>query len=89
MAGLNDTHPEAEQAQIEIYRKMSFDEKWRLMDELHRNARLSHAQEYRRRNPSATEEMIQDDWRMISLGPELYEEVKEAMTKRKAGEKSV
>lgn len=84
MAGLNDTHPEAEQVLREAYRKMSFEAKWRQMGAIYRTARLLHAAGVRDRNPSATQEMIDDDWRIISLGAELAQEVKEAMAKRKA-----
>jgi hypothetical protein len=78
MAGLNDTHPEAEQVLREAYRKMSFAAKWRQMGVLYRTARLLHAAGVRHRNPDATEEMIQEDWRFVALGPELVRKVKEA-----------
>jgi hypothetical protein len=82
MAGLNDTHPEAEQVLREAYRKMSFAAKWRQMDVLYHTARRLHAAGVRYRNPSATEEMIEEDWRIVALGAELAREVKEAMDKR-------
>jgi hypothetical protein len=78
MAGLNDTHPEAEQVLQEAYRKMPFESKLRQMGELYRAARLLHAAGFRYRNPDATEEMIQEEWRIISLGAELAHKVKEA-----------
>jgi hypothetical protein len=83
MAGLNDTHPEAEQVLREAYRKMSFDAKLRQMGAIYRNARLLHAAGFRYRNPSATQEMIDEDWRIIALGAERAQEVTEAMAKRK------
>jgi hypothetical protein len=82
MAGLNDTHPEAEQVLREAYRKMSFAAKLRQMGVLYRTAKILHAAGVRSRNPSATEEMIQDEWRILSLGAELYQKVKEEMSKR-------
>ncbi len=84
MAGLNDTHPEAEQVLREAYRKMTFDAKLRQMGTLYHTARLLHAAGVRYRNPEATEEMIDEDWRILALGAELAQEVKEAMAKRKA-----
>jgi hypothetical protein len=77
MAGLNDTHPEAEQVLREAYRKMSFDAKLQQMGALYHTARLLHAAGVRYRNPKATEEMIQEEWRIICLGAELAQKVKE------------
>lgn len=78
MAGLNDTHPEAEQVLREAYRKMSFDAKLRQMGALYHTARLLHAAGVRFRNPEATEEMIQEEWRIVSLGSDLAHKIKEA-----------
>ncbi|HZV05232.1 MAG TPA: hypothetical protein VE999_09135 [Gemmataceae bacterium] len=78
MAGLNDTHPEAELVLREAYRKMSFESKMRQMGDLYHTARLLHAAGFRSRNPNATEEMIQEEWRILSLGAELADKVKEA-----------
>jgi hypothetical protein len=78
MAGLNDTHPEAEQALREAYRRMPFAAKLRQMGELYRTARILHAAGVRYRNPNATEEMSQEEWRIISLGAELAQKVKES-----------
>ncbi len=78
MAGLNDTHPEAEQVLREAYRKMPFCTKLRLMGELYHTARLLHAAGVRSRNPNADEEMIREEWRILSLGEELVQKVKES-----------
>ncbi len=78
MAGLNDTHPEAEQVLREAYRKMPFAVKWRQMGALYRTARLLHAAGVRDRNPDATEEMIQEQWRIAALGAELAQQIEEA-----------
>jgi hypothetical protein len=78
MAGLNDTHPEAEQVLREAYRKMPFAAKVRQMDVLYRTARILHAAGVRSRNSAATEEMIQDERRIAMLGPELVRKVKES-----------
>lgn len=78
MAGLNDTHPEAEQVLRAAYRKMPFSAKLKQMDVLYRTGRFLHALGFRQRNPDATEEMIQDDWRLMVLGPELVQKIKES-----------
>ncbi|HTU21475.1 MAG TPA: hypothetical protein VMG10_25785 [Gemmataceae bacterium] len=78
MAGLNDTHPEAEQVLREAYRKMSFAAKWRQMGALYQTAKVLHAMGVRQRNPAATEEMIREEWRILALGAELAQTVKEA-----------
>ncbi len=77
MAGLNDTHPEAEQVLREALRKMPFAARLRQMDVIYRTARILHALGVRQRNPAATEEMIQDDWRNVALGSELVRQIKE------------
>jgi hypothetical protein len=78
MAGLNDTHPEAEQVQREAYRRMSFAAKWRQMGVLYRTARILHAAGVRYRNPNVTEELIQKEWRIAALGAELVKQIEEA-----------
>lgn len=77
MAGLNDTHPEAEQILREMYRKMPFAAKLRQMGELYHTAKVLHAMGVRQRNPYATEEMIQEEWRILSLGAKLAQKIKE------------
>lgn len=78
MAGLNDTHPEAEQVLREAYRRMPFAVKWRQMDAIYHTARRLHTAGVRSRNPSATQEMIDDDWRIANLGAELVQRIKQA-----------
>ncbi len=78
MAGLNDTSPEAEQVLREVYRKMPFAAKLRQMGVLYHTAKVLHAMGVRQRNPAATEEMIREEWRIVSLGAELAQKVKEA-----------
>jgi hypothetical protein len=78
MAGLNDTHPDAERVLREAYRRMSFAAKLRQMGQLYHTARMLHAAGVRYRNPQATEDMIQEEWRTLSLGTELAQKVKEA-----------
>ena len=76
MAGLSDTHPEAELVLREAYHKMSLATKLRQIGELYRTARDLHAAGVRYRNPLATEEMIQEEWRIVSLGEELARKVR-------------
>lgn len=78
MAGLNDTHPEAEQVLRAAYRKMPFDVKLQQMGALYQAAKVLHAMGVRQRNPAATEEMIQEEWRILSLGARLAQNIKEA-----------
>lgn len=78
MAGLNDTHPEAEHVLREAYRKMPFVAKWRQMGALYHTAKVLHAMGVRQRNPTATEERIREEWRIVSLGAELAQKIKEA-----------
>ncbi len=77
MAELNDTHPEAEMVLREAYRRMPFAVKWRQMDVIYHTARRLHAAGVRYRNPSATQEMIDEDWRITNLGPELVQRIKQ------------
>lgn len=78
MAGLNDTHPEVERVLREAYRRMPFAARVRQMDVLYRTARMLHAAGVRSRNPGATEETIQDEWRIAMLGEELVQKIKES-----------
>ena len=82
MAELSDTHPEAERVLREAYRRMSFAAKLRQMGDLYHTARLLHAAGVRYRNPKATEEMIQEEWRIICLGAELAQSIEEARRAR-------
>lgn len=78
MAGLNDTHPEAEQVLLEAYRKMPFATKWRLMNAFYHTARRLHAAGVRYGNAAASEETIDEDWRIVALGAELVRKIEEA-----------
>ncbi len=85
MAIPNDTSPEAKRVLIEACRNMSFAQKWRQMEAIYRTGRALHAAGVRHRNPSATEEDIQQDWMRVTLGPALFKEVMEAMRARQPG----
>ena len=86
MAGLSDTLPVAERELLEMYRKTSVADKARHMVSLYQTARRLHAAEVRPRNPDATEEMIQEEWRVIAPGPKLAKVVKKAMSQRNLGQ---
>lgn len=73
---INDTTPEAESVLIAIYRDMSIEDKWRRLQSLYRTGRDLHEMGYRKRHPEATPPEIVDDWMRLTLGPELYHEVR-------------
>ena len=68
MNRLTDTSPEAERVLIEVYRKMPFERKWRLLGDLFRTARILHAAGMRHRNPAVTDEEIHAAWVAQTLG---------------------
>jgi hypothetical protein len=68
MARMNDTSPEAERVLREALRKMPFAARWRQMGAIYDTAKVLHAMGVRRRNPSATEEMIREEWLRSALG---------------------
>jgi hypothetical protein len=65
---LSDTSPEAERVLIDIYRRMPFARKWKIIGETFRTARVLHAAGVRLRNPAATDGDIRDDWLRKRLG---------------------
>lgn len=78
-ARVNDTSPEAERVQITIYRNMSMEGKWRTLQSLYRTGRELHEMGYRQRHPDATPEELVDDWMRLTLGPEIYCEVRKSI----------
>jgi hypothetical protein len=68
MAGLSDTHPEAEQVLIKVFRDMPIGRKWLLIGETYSEGRALHAIGVRLRQPSATWRDIHDDWMRLQLG---------------------
>jgi hypothetical protein len=76
---ISDTSPEAERVLIEIFRKMSIDDKWRRLQSLYRTGRSLHEMGYRQRYPDATPEEIVDDWMRLTLEPEVYHEVRNSI----------
>jgi hypothetical protein len=71
----NDTSPEVEQMQLEIYRRMTPGRKWQLLDDMYRMARQLHAAGVRMENPHATEAEILTAWLRATLEESLFEEV--------------
>ncbi len=76
---ITDTSKEAERVLAEVYRKMPIAEKWRRIEDLYQTARLLHAAGVRLRNPEATDREIVLDWMRVTLEPELFQQVCEAM----------
>lgn len=76
---INDTSPEAESILIEIFRKMSMQDKWRRLQSLYRTGRDLHEMGYRQRRPDATPPEIVDDWLRLTLDPPLYQEVRNSI----------
>jgi len=68
MNRLTDTSPEAERVLIDVYRRMPFERKWRLLGDLLRTARILHAAGMRHRNPAVTDEEIHAAWLAQTLG---------------------
>jgi hypothetical protein len=62
MNRLPDTSPEAERVLIEVYRRMPFERKWRVLGDLFRTARVLHAAGMRHRNPAVSDEDIHAAW---------------------------
>jgi hypothetical protein len=71
----NDTSPEVERLQLEIYRKMTPGRRWRLMDGMYRMARQLHAAGVRMENPQATDDEVLTAWFKATLDRPLFEEV--------------
>ncbi|HEX7449308.1 MAG TPA: hypothetical protein VF306_17265 [Pirellulales bacterium] len=74
---MNDTTPEAERVMIDVYRNMSFDEKWRQIAGLYHTARLLHEAGFRQRCPDAPADELLDDWMELTIEPDLLRSVRE------------
>jgi hypothetical protein len=59
---------------IDCYRRMPAGRKWKLLGDSYRFARVLHAAGVRARNPNATEEVIQRDWALTTLGKGPWQE---------------
>ncbi|MEX2137897.1 MAG: hypothetical protein WD894_01460 [Pirellulales bacterium] len=78
----NDTSPEVEQMQVELYRHMTPSRKWELLDGLFRMARQFHAAGVRMKNPQATDEEILTEWFRATLDEHLFNEVQQYRDER-------
>lgn len=65
---LTDTSPDALRVQIECYRRMTPDTKWRILANAYRTARVLHEMGFRRRYPDAPIQAVQAEWRRLALG---------------------
>jgi hypothetical protein len=78
----DDTAPEIERMQTEIYRRMTPSRKWELLDSLYRLARELHAAGVRMNNPHATDEDVLTEWLRATLDERLFIEVQEYRNER-------
>ena len=69
MTTLTDTTPEAQRVLNECLRQMPPERKWRIMLDIYRTARALREAGFRMREPAATRQSIQADWRKMALGP--------------------
>jgi hypothetical protein len=65
---LSDTAPEAERVLIDVYRRMPFERKWKIIGDTFRTARMLHASGVRLREPGATDRDVLDAWLQERLG---------------------
>jgi hypothetical protein len=65
---MNDTSPAAERVLLEVYRRLSPEQKWLLLGDFFRDARLMHAAGYLRRHPTGSPRDIVADWIAINYG---------------------
>jgi hypothetical protein len=71
MAGISDTSPEADRVLIEVHRRMTPAQKWRLLGRMYDGARALHAAGLRMENPAITPRQITNDWIRRNLGVDL------------------
>ena len=72
---LSDTHPDVEKVQIEILRRMSSAQKFKLTNDLIMTGRALSTSCLRRRFPEAGPEEIRRRLATLTLGPELASKV--------------
>jgi hypothetical protein len=71
MAEMSDTSPEAERVLVEVFRRMTPEQKWLLLGRLYDDARALHAAGMRLRFPAITPTEITAAWIRTNLGVEL------------------
>lgn len=71
----SDTHPKAEQIQLEIIRRMPSWKKFAMVDDLNETVKVLAISGIKQRYPNATLEQIQRMLAELMLGPELAQKV--------------
>src|SRR6266851_1907750 len=66
---LDDTTPEAWRVLVDGYRRMSVAERYQIMEDAHRTARILHEMGFRQRHSEASLEAVREDWAKVTLGP--------------------
>ncbi|MDB5310967.1 MAG: hypothetical protein JWO38_5169 [Gemmataceae bacterium] len=69
MTGLSDTAPEVERLMFEAYRRMTPARKWKLVTDAYTLARQMHAAGHRLRNPAGSDEDVNREWVLMTVGP--------------------
>jgi hypothetical protein len=77
MHDITDTTPEAHQLLVDVYRRMSGEEKMAVVARLNRMTRDLFAAGVRKRRPDATDNEITNLWMKSTLPRPLYEEVRD------------
>jgi hypothetical protein len=73
----DDTTPEAKAVLIDVYRRMSIADKWRLLDSMFKTARSLAAAGFRLRHPHATDEEVRRAYVETVLDPALLKLIRE------------
>ena len=78
---MDDTTPEARRVLIDIYRRMTPAEKWKIMEGIQRTARVLFESGLRHRNPNVTEQDVQEAWIKATLPEPLFEIIRDLRRK--------
>jgi hypothetical protein len=74
----DDTTPEAKAVLLDVYRRMSIADKWRLLGSMFTTARTLAAAGYRLRHPNATDEEVREAYLEVVLDPPLLKLIRES-----------
>lgn len=74
----DDTSPEAKAVLIDVYRRMSIADKWRILDSMFKTSRSLAEAGYRLRHPGATEEDVRQAYVEVVLDPPLLKLIRES-----------
>ena len=80
---MNDTHPAAEQVQIELLRKATVEQRLRLLRSLTATSRQMAWQAIRRVNPQASDEEIAITFVAVHYGQDLADKLRAYLAARK------